>query len=74
MNLSSILKSINISNIAKNTSNTLNVVKKIIPVYKEIRPFITKEKSIFNKDEQKKESNITISNDNEYNDSLTFFN
>ncbi|MDD6272158.1 MAG: hypothetical protein PUA90_01385 [bacterium] len=74
MNLSSILKSINISNIAKSTSNTLNVVKKIIPVYKEIKPFITKEKSIFNKDEQKKESNITTSNDNEYNDSLTFFN
>ena len=74
MNLSSMLKSINISNIAKSTSNTLNVVKKIIPVYKEIKPFITKEKSIFNKDEQKKESNITTSNDNEYNDSLTFFN
>ena len=74
MNLSSMLKSINISSIAKSTSNTLNVVKKIIPVYKEIKPFITKEKSIFNKDEQKKESNITTSNDNEYNDSLTFFN
>lgn len=76
MNLSTILKSINISSIAKNTSNTLNIVKKIIPVYKEIKPFVTKEKTIFKKEEQIKESNITTqsNNDNDYNDSLTFFN
>lgn len=63
------IKNINISSIAKNTGNTLNVVKKIIPVYKEIRPYVSKEKTIFKKEEIKKES---IENP-KYNDSLTFF-
>ncbi len=65
-------KSIDISNIARNTSSTLNVVKKIIPVYKEIRPYISKEKTIFNNKE--KESENIKSNKDDYNNSLTFFN
>lgn len=75
MNFNSIFKSINISNIAKSVSSTLNVVKKVIPVYKEVKPYISKEKSIF-KEVQTKESNIEPSTlrEEEINDSLTFFN
>lgn len=66
-----IFKNINISSIANNASNILNVIKKTIPVYKEIKPIISKEKKSknfnVNISQNKKESNI------EYNDSLTFF-
>lgn len=61
-----IFKNIDISSIAKNTSSFLNIIKKSIPIYKEIKPFVTKEKRII-EEPQKKESN------EEYNDSLTFF-
>lgn len=64
-----IIKNINISGIAKSTGNTLNVIKKIIPVYKEIKPYVSKEKKLFKKEEIKKEN---IENP-KYNDSLTFF-
>lgn len=69
MNLNSLIKSINISSLVKGTSNTLNVIKKIIPVYKEVKPFLSKEKKIF--ETTKKES--IESNKSEFNDSLTFF-
>ena len=57
----------NISNIAKSTSGVLNVLKKTIPVYKEIKPVFSKKSIIKNIEPIKKESNL------EYNDSLTFF-
>lgn len=63
-----IFKKINFSSIVSSTSNTLNVIKKIIPVYKEIRPFTSKEKRIIpieNKPIEKKESS--------YDNSITFF-
>ena len=64
-----IFNSLNISSIANHTSNVLNIIKKSIPVYKEIRPLINKNKNIINHNiiESKKESN------EEYNNSLTFF-
>ncbi len=74
-NLLSIFKKVNISSIASGANKTLNIVKKTIPVYKEIRPYINHEKTIFKKtvkqEIDEKESNI--SNTNEYNDTLTFF-
>lgn len=57
----------NISSIAKSTSSVLNVLKKTIPVYKEIKPIFSKKNNQKNIESIKKESNP------EYNDSLTFF-
>ena len=68
MNLN-IFKNFNFSSILNNASNILNVVKKTIPVYKELKPFLNKEKRIIEKNEIKKESIESP----EYNDSLTFF-
>ena len=49
LNITSLLKTINISSIASNTNKTLNIIKKSIPVYKEVRPYFNHEKSIFKK-------------------------
>ena len=58
----------NISSLASGTSNFLNIIKKCIPVYKEIKPLVLKKNiKTLNVVENKKESN------SEYNDSLTFF-
>lgn len=58
----------NISSIANGTSNFLNIIKKCIPIYKEIKPLVFKKNdNTLNFVENKKESN------SEYNDSLTFF-
>ncbi len=77
-NILGLLKGIKLSNVVSGTNKTLGVVKKIIPVYKEIRPYVTHEKSIFKKEENKTESIIKESNtsdirNNSYNDTLTFF-
>ena len=63
-----LLKSINLSSIANTTSKTLNIIKKTIPIYKELKPYISKEKQVI--PQIKKES---IEEPTEYNDSLTFF-
>ena len=67
------LSNLNFSNILGNIGKTLNVVKKSIPVYKEIRPYINKEKSLFKTNEK---SNILNkqNKENNYNNNLTFFN
>ena len=77
-NILGLLKGIKLSNVVSGTNKTLGVVKKIIPVYKEIRPYVTHEKSIFKKEENKteniiKESNTSDIRNNSYNDTLTFF-
>ena len=78
-NILDLLKNINISKLAANTSKTLNIIKKSIPVYKEIRPYTTHEKSLFKKNnirelDEIKESKPIKSNDKTtINDSLTFF-
>lgn len=64
-----LLKNVNISSIIKSASGTLNVVKKIIPLYKEVRPFFSKEKTIFESKPIKKES----IEEPKYNNSITFF-
>ena len=69
MNLE-LLKKLNISSLAKTTSSTLNIIKKTIPIYKEIKPYLSKEKKLIPKNEIKKES---IEEPDNYNDSLTFF-
>ena len=72
-NLIELLKKINLNNIVTNTNKTLGIVKKSIPVYRQIKPYVTREKSIF-----KKPNNLNIikesnNQDNKYNDTLTFF-
>ena len=76
-----LLKLINIPNIISSTNKSLNIVKKTIPVYKEIRPYIRHEKKLFkpitntNIDEIKESKPIKPHNNKiTYNDSLTFFN
>lgn len=77
-NLLGLLKGIKLSSIVSSTNKTLGVVRKIIPVYKEVRPYVTHEKSLFKNDSKientiKKESNeVDVRNDS-YNDTLTFF-
>ncbi len=80
MNLSilDILKNLNLSNIVSNTNKTLGIIKKTIPVYRQIKPYITHEKSFLKKDKEitnkLKESNIINNEINHtYNDTLTFF-
>ena len=71
MNLN-IFNGLNISNILGGFSKTLNVLKKSIPVYKEIRPYINKEKSLFKNNDK----NTIINKPNKqntYNNNLTFF-
>lgn len=76
-NILGLLKGIKISNIVSNTNKTLGVVRKIIPVYKEVRPYVTHEKSIFKNISKTesiiKESDISNVRNNSYNDTLTFF-
>ena len=77
-NFINIFKNINLSNIVSTTNKTLNVIKKSIPVYKEIRPYVNKEKSLFKKkddlkDEIKMSKPLKVENNTTYNDSLTFF-
>lgn len=76
-NLLGILKGIKISSVISGTNKTLGVVKKIIPVYKEIRPYVNHEKSLFKKDDKvldniKESNDVDVRNDS-YNDTLTFF-
>lgn len=77
--LLSIFKKINISSIAETANRTLGVVKKAIPVYKEVKPYLLHEKSIFKKKEDAEMVKIKESNDvseertSSYNDTLTFF-
>jgi len=80
-NLLNLIKGIKISDIASGANKTLNVIKKSIPVYKEIRPYVNREKSLFknnNKikdiDEIKESKPLKSNNKTTYNDSLTFFN
>ena len=79
-NILNLIKNINISNIISTTNKSLNIVKKSIPVYREIRPYIRKEKSVFklkndeNIDEIKMSKPLKVDRKNTYNDSLTFFN
>ena len=62
-------------------NKTLDVIKKTIPVYREVNPYLLKEKSIFNKkkatdvvDEIKESKPIKTKNRSiSYNDTLTFF-
>ena len=79
MNILNLIKNIKLSNIISHTNKTLNIIKKSIPVYKEIRPYIRKEKSIFkneneNIDEIKMSKPLQQDKQITYNDSLTFFN
>lgn len=77
--LLSIFKKINISSIAGTANKTLGVVKKAIPVYREVKPYLLHEKSIFKKKDEVDAVKIKESNesnedrDSSYNDTLTFF-
>ncbi len=67
MNLN-FFKNISLSKIVSTTNKTLNVIRKSIPVYKEIRPFISKEKKLI---PEIKESNETRKS--KYDNNITFF-
>ena len=76
--LLSIFKNINVSSIASTANKTLGVIKKTIPAYKEVKPYLLREKSIFKKKEEPlideiKESNVSEYRSSSYNDTLTFF-
>lgn len=76
--LLSIFKNINVSSIASTANKALGVIKKTIPVYKEVKPYLLREKSIFKKKEEPlideiKESNVSEDRSSSYNDTLTFF-
>ena len=76
-NLLNLIKNIKLSSIINTTNRSLNIVKKSIPVYKEIRPYIRKEKSIFKTKEIKEikmSKPLKVDKKPTYNDSLTFFN
>lgn len=79
-NLLNFIKNISFSNILNTTNRSLNIVKKSIPVYRELRPYIRKEKTIFkvkkdeNIDEIKMSKPLKSYKKPEFNDSLTFFN
>ena len=70
-NIFDIFKNINISGIASITNKTLGVVRKSIPIYKEIKPLISKNKPKI--DEIIKKEN-KIQDEISSNDNLTFFN
>ena len=68
-----ILNNLNFSNILGSINKTINVIKKSIPIYREIKPYINKEKSLFKNNDK----NTTLNKPNKqsnYNDNLTFFN
>lgn len=77
----SIFKSINLSSIMSGANKTLGVIKKTIPIYREVKPYLLREKSIFSKkkttdvvDEIKESKPIKDENRSvSYNDTLTFF-
>lgn len=69
LDFTSILKGINLNTIATNTNKTLNVIKKTIPIYKEVRPYLKKEKSIFNTEIKEEIPLKDISSNN----NITFF-
>jgi hypothetical protein len=62
-------------------NKTLSVIKKSIPVYREVKPYLLREKSIFSKNkimndvDEIKESKPIKTEDRSvsYNDTLTFF-
>ncbi len=70
------LKNMNIGSIINGTNNTLKTIKKAIPVYKEVRPYIRREKKLFNKEElfNKNNDDGNIIKKESNNDTLTFFN
>ena len=78
-NIFELIKGIKIDKIASTANKTLNIIKKSIPVYKEIRPYATREKTIFKKkevneaDEIKESKPIKSEDRTTINDSLTFF-
>lgn len=77
----SIFKNINLSSIMGGANKTLGIIKKSIPVYREVKPYLLREKSIFSKNkimndvDEIKESKPIKTEDRtvSYNDTLTFF-
>ena len=64
------LKKINLNNITSNINQSLNIVRKSIPIYKEVRPYFLREKSLFKNENIKKESKEELDSTNS---NLTFF-
>ena len=71
MNLN-FLNNLNLNGILSGFNKTVGVLKKSIPVYKQIRPYVNKEKSLFKNSKEETIINKP-SKSNNYNDNLTFF-
>ncbi len=67
------IKKINLGGIVSNTNKTLKTIKKAIPIYKEVSPYIKKEKKLFNREELFNDKINLNKEKKEYNDTLTFF-
>jgi len=80
-NFLNILKSLNLSSIVSNTNKTLGIIKKSIPVYRQVKPYVTHEKSFFKPKESIKlldeiKESKPLKDDRssiKFNDTLTFF-
>ncbi|MEG2511035.1 MAG: hypothetical protein RSB00_01500 [Bacilli bacterium] len=77
--ITSIIKAANFNKILSGTGKTINIVKQAIPIYKEIKPMITKKKNgLINNNniidiKTINEKKVSI-NTRSINDTLTFFN
>ncbi|MEG1457422.1 MAG: hypothetical protein RSC57_02370 [Bacilli bacterium] len=78
--ITSIIKAANFNKILSGTGKTINIVKQAIPIYKEIKPMITKKKNgLINNNnniidiKNINEKKVSI-NTRSINDTLTFFN
>ena len=75
-----LLKKINLSSIVSNTNKTLGIIKKTIPVYRQVKPYVTHEKTIFKKNDSnfikdiiKESKPLKEETPTRFNDTLTFF-
>ncbi len=75
-----LLKKINLSSIVSNTNKTLGIIKKTIPVYRQVKPYVTHEKTIFKKNDTnsikdiiKESKPLKEESSTRFNDTLTFF-
>jgi hypothetical protein len=79
-NVIELLKKINLNNVISNTNKTLGIIKKSIPVYRQVKPYVTREKSLLKKNTSEINNIIKESKSLEnfeknttFNDTLTFF-
>ncbi len=81
LNILELFKKINLNNVVSNTNKTLGIIKKSIPIYRQVKPYVTREKIFFKKNEINEIKDIIkeskplkeIKHETNFNDTLTFF-